>query len=210
MSGKRGLIMGVANDHSIAWGIAKRLAARRRRARLHLPAAVARQARAAAREIARLGLRHPLRRRARARRCRRSRRARHGVRRARASAGATLDFVVHAIAFSDKNELKGRYADTTRANFMNTMLISCFSFTEVAQARGEADAERRRAADAHLWRLDPGHAELQRHGRRQGGARGVACATSPSISATQQHPRQRDLGRARCARSPAPASPTRG
>ena len=44
-----------------------------------------------------------------------------------------LDFVVHAIAFSDKSELKGRYADTTRANFKKTMLISCFSFTEVAK-----------------------------------------------------------------------------
>jgi len=44
-----------------------------------------------------------------------------------------LDFVVHAIGFSDKNELKGRYADTTRANFARTMLISCFSFTEVAK-----------------------------------------------------------------------------
>jgi len=45
----------------------------------------------------------------------------------------SLDFLVHAIAFSDKNELKGRYADTTRANFARTMLISCFSFTEAAQ-----------------------------------------------------------------------------
>jgi enoyl-[acyl-carrier protein] reductase I len=41
--------------------------------------------------------------------------------------------VVHAIAFSDKNELKGRYADTTRENFVRTMIISCFSFTEVAK-----------------------------------------------------------------------------
>src|SRR5207248_140102 len=45
----------------------------------------------------------------------------------------SLDFLVHAIAFSDKNELKGRYADTTRENFSRTMLISCFSFTEVAK-----------------------------------------------------------------------------
>jgi enoyl-[acyl-carrier protein] reductase I len=45
----------------------------------------------------------------------------------------SLDFVVHAIAFSDKNELKGRYADTTRENFLRTMVISCFSFTEVAK-----------------------------------------------------------------------------
>jgi enoyl-[acyl-carrier protein] reductase I len=45
----------------------------------------------------------------------------------------SLDFLVHAIAFSDKNELKGRYADTSRENFVRTMIISCFSFTEVAK-----------------------------------------------------------------------------
>src|SRR5260370_12045795 len=44
-----------------------------------------------------------------------------------------LDFLVHAIAFSDKSELKGRYADTTRENFVRTMMISCFSFTELAK-----------------------------------------------------------------------------
>ena len=45
----------------------------------------------------------------------------------------SLDFVVHALAFSDRNELKGRYADTSRENFTNTMVISCFSFTEIAK-----------------------------------------------------------------------------
>ena len=45
----------------------------------------------------------------------------------------SLDFVVHALAFSDRRELSGRYADTTRENFTNTMVISCFSFTEVAK-----------------------------------------------------------------------------
>ena len=45
----------------------------------------------------------------------------------------TIDFVVHALAFSDKNELKGNYADTTRDNFIRTMVISCFSFTEIAR-----------------------------------------------------------------------------
>ncbi len=48
-----------------------------------------------------------------------------------------LDFLVHAIGFSDKNELKGRYADTTRANFSRTMVISCFSFTEVTKRAAE-------------------------------------------------------------------------
>jgi enoyl-[acyl-carrier protein] reductase I len=45
----------------------------------------------------------------------------------------SLDFVVHALAFSDRNELRGRYCDTTRANFEHTMVISCFSFTEICK-----------------------------------------------------------------------------
>ena len=45
----------------------------------------------------------------------------------------TMDFLVHAIAFSDKNELKGRYADSTRENFIRTMVISCYAFTEAAR-----------------------------------------------------------------------------
>ena len=45
----------------------------------------------------------------------------------------SLDFVVHALAFSDRNELRGRYCDTTRANFEHTMIISCFSFTEICK-----------------------------------------------------------------------------
>jgi enoyl-[acyl-carrier protein] reductase I len=48
-----------------------------------------------------------------------------------------LDFLVHAIAFADKNELKGRYADTSRENFSRSMLISCFSFTELAKRAAE-------------------------------------------------------------------------
>jgi enoyl-[acyl-carrier protein] reductase I len=44
-----------------------------------------------------------------------------------------LDFIVHALAFSDRRELQGRYSDTTRENFTNTMVISCFSFTEIAK-----------------------------------------------------------------------------
>ena len=44
-----------------------------------------------------------------------------------------IDFLVHAIAFSDKNELKGQYANTSRENFVRTMVISCFSFTEITR-----------------------------------------------------------------------------
>ena len=125
MTGKRGLVMGVANDHSIAWGVAKALA--------HNGATLAFTYQGDA-----LGKR---------------------VRPLAASVGASialpcdvedlpsvdrvfealtkewggLDFLVHCIAYSDRNELKGRYADTTRENFSRTMLISAFSFTEIAK-----------------------------------------------------------------------------
>ena len=49
----------------------------------------------------------------------------------------TIDFLVHAVGFSDKNELKGRFADNTRENFVRTMVISCFSFTESAKRAAE-------------------------------------------------------------------------
>ncbi len=129
VAGKRGLIMGVANDHSIAWGIAKALAA----------------------EGAEIAFTYQ---------------GEHFGRRVKplaASLGSTmlyscdvedassvqavfdalrvawggLDFLVHAIAFSEKSELKGRYADTSRENFSRTMVISCFSFTEAARMAAE-------------------------------------------------------------------------
>jgi len=49
----------------------------------------------------------------------------------------SIDFLVHSIGFSDRNELKGRYADTSRENFIRTMVISCFSFTEIAKRAAE-------------------------------------------------------------------------
>jgi enoyl-[acyl-carrier protein] reductase I len=125
MQGRRGLIMGVANDHSIAWGIAKTLAAQgatlaftyqgdalRKRVEplatsvgssLVLPCDVE--------DLASVD----------------------AVFAALQTEWGGLDFLVHAIGFSDKNELKGRYADTTRENFSRTMVISCFSFTEIAK-----------------------------------------------------------------------------
>jgi enoyl-[acyl-carrier protein] reductase I len=125
MHGKRGLVMGVANDHSIAWGIARTLAAH------DAKLAFTYQGDALGKRVKPLA----------------------------ASVGAdlvlpcdvediasldavfvelgrmwgTLDFLVHAIAFSDKAQLTGRYADTTRENFVRTMLISCFSFTEAVK-----------------------------------------------------------------------------
>ena len=129
MKGKRGLIMGIANDHSIAWGIAKALAAQGAElAFTYQGEALGKRVKPLA-QSARRRYRAALRRRGpRQRRC--------GVRALRAKWGQ-LDFLVHAIGFSDKNELKGRYADTTRENFSRTMVISCFSFTELAKRAAE-------------------------------------------------------------------------
>ena len=125
MQGKRGLVMGVANDHSIAWGIASEL--HKHGAEL----AFTYQGEAFGKRVKPLA----------------------------DSVGAEIllpcdvedigtvdavfdrlkrewgkiDFLVHAVAFSDKNELKGKYADTTRDNFTRTMMISCFSFTEITK-----------------------------------------------------------------------------
>ena len=125
MQGRRGLVMGVANDHSIAWGISKVLAAH------GAELAFTYQGDALGKRVVPLATSigseivvpcdvEDL----------------ASVDKAFAALDERwdrLDFVVHAIAFSDKNELKGRYADTTRENFSRTMLISCFSFTEIAK-----------------------------------------------------------------------------
>lgn len=125
MQGKRGLIMGVANNHSIAWGIAKAVAAQGAEvAFTYQGEALGKRVRPLAAElgsdfvvpcdvedIASVDAMFD------------ALRERWG----------TIDFLVHAIGFSDKNELKGLYADTTRENFSRTMVISCFSFTEIAK-----------------------------------------------------------------------------
>ena len=125
MTGKRGLIMGLANDRSLAWGIAKKL--KEEGAELafsYQGEALEKRVRALAEELgsdflidcdvadmaaldtafATLAARWP-----------------------------TIDFVVHAIGFSDKTELRGRYCDTSLDNFLMTMNISVYSFTAVAQ-----------------------------------------------------------------------------
>jgi enoyl-[acyl-carrier protein] reductase I len=125
MRGKRGLIMGVANDHSIAWGVARSL-------------------HAAGAELAFTYQSETLKKRIEplARSVGVSLLISCDVENASdvenvfdiiAEEWGSIDFVVHAIAFSDKNQLKGYYADTTRDNFIKTMVISCFSFTEVAK-----------------------------------------------------------------------------
>jgi enoyl-[acyl-carrier protein] reductase I len=125
MAGKRGLIMGVANDRSIAWGIARVVAGQGAKlAFTYQGDAFGRRAIPLAKSVGSeiivscdvLDL--------------------QSVDNAFAEIQKTwggLDFVVHALAFSDRRELQGRYSDTSRENFTNTMVISCFSFTEVAK-----------------------------------------------------------------------------
>jgi enoyl-[acyl-carrier protein] reductase I len=125
MKGKRGLIMGVANDHSIAWGIAKTLADHGAElAFTYQGEALGRRVKPLAQSVgSSLILPCDVEDLASV----------DAVFAALEKEWGSLDFVVHAIGFSDKNELKGRYADTTRENFSRTMVISCFSFTEVAK-----------------------------------------------------------------------------
>ncbi len=133
MAGKRGLVMGVANDHSIAWGIAKALsAAGAELAFTYQGEAFGRRVRPLAEEVgAKLLLPCDVEDEASV----------DAVFAALKAEWGGLDFLVHAIGFSDKNELKGRYADTTRANFSRTMVISVFSFTEVARKAAALMAE---------------------------------------------------------------------
>ncbi len=125
LDGKHGLIMGVANNHSIAWGIAKTLASHG--ARL----AFTHQGKAFGKRLAPLAaslgedivLDCDVEDEASLDR----------VFATLDKAWGRLDFVVHAIAFSDREQLKGAFADTTRDNFIKTMVVSCFSFTEVCR-----------------------------------------------------------------------------
>jgi enoyl-[acyl-carrier protein] reductase I len=125
MKGKRGLVMGVANDHSIAWGIAKQLAEHGAElAFTYQGEAFGRRVKPLAEKVgAKLVLPCDVEDSA----------SIDSVFDALKAEWGTIDFVVHAIGFSDKNELKGLYADTTRENFTRTMVISCYSFTEIAR-----------------------------------------------------------------------------
>jgi enoyl-[acyl-carrier protein] reductase I len=126
LAGKRGLVMGVANNRSIAWGIAK--AAHDHGAELaftYQGEALGKRVKPLANSLhSEIVLPCDVEDIASVDAVFEELRQRWGK----------LDFVVHAIGFSDKNELKGRYIEqTTRENFSRTMVISCFSFTEIAQ-----------------------------------------------------------------------------
>ena len=125
MKGKRGLIMGLANDKSLAWGIAQKLHEAGAELAFTYPnAAIEKRCRPLAEQlgsdfvfecdVADMG----------------------NLDKAFAELAArwsTIDFIVHAIGASDKNELRGRYCDTSLDNFLNTMNVSVYSFTAVAQ-----------------------------------------------------------------------------
>jgi len=130
MAGKRGLIMGVANDHSIAWGIAEHL--HRHGAELaftYQGEALGRRVQPLAEsvgssivvpcDVSEAGSINA---------------AFDSV----AKAWPNIDFVVHAIAYSDKEELKGNYIDTSRENFLHTLDVSCYSFTAIAQRAAQS------------------------------------------------------------------------
>ncbi len=125
MAGKRGLILGVANDRSIAWGIAKALhAAGAELAFTYQGAAFGKRVlpmveKLGSKIIQEADVENDASLDALFARLKRE--------------WGRIDFVVHAIAFSDKDELKGRYVDTTKANFQKSLTISCFSFTDVAR-----------------------------------------------------------------------------
>ncbi len=125
MAGKRGLIMGVANNRSIAWGISKACAAHGAElAFTYQGDALKKRVEPLAEE---LGSKIVVP-------CDVSDMASiDGAFAALKDKWDSIDFLVHAIAFSDKDELTGRYIDTTPANFTNTMFISIYSFTAVAQ-----------------------------------------------------------------------------
>lgn len=125
MTGKRGLIMGLANDKSIAWGIAKALAAEgAEMAFSYQGDALLKRVQPLAESV---GSRLMIP-------CDVSDEASLDVLFDRLGAEwGSLDFVVHAIGFSDKNELRGRYVETSAANFAVTMNISVYSFTAVCQ-----------------------------------------------------------------------------
>ena len=129
MKGKRGLIMGVANDHSIAWGIARTLAAQGAELAFTFQGeALGKRVKPLAQSLnVELVLPCDVEDIASVDSVFETLRAKWGQ----------LDFLVHAIGFTDKNELRGRYADTTRENFSRTMVISCFSFTEIAKRAAE-------------------------------------------------------------------------
>jgi len=125
MKGKKGVIMGVANERSIAWGISQKLAeAGAELAFTYLGEALKKRVIPLAEKLnSKITFSCDVEKKSDVTKLFEDVKSEWGE----------IDFVVHAIAFSDKSELSGEYLNTTRENFLKSMLISCFSFTEVAR-----------------------------------------------------------------------------
>jgi enoyl-[acyl-carrier protein] reductase I len=125
MAGKKGLILGVANDRSLAWGITRAVAGHGAELALTYQGdALGKRVRPLAESVSATmvlpcDVTDPD--------------SLDALFASITEQWGGLDFVVHAVAFSDKEQLKGRYVDTTAANFERTMMISCFSFTELCR-----------------------------------------------------------------------------
>lgn len=125
MAGRRGLVMGIANERSLAWGIARALAgAGAELAVTWQGAALEKRVRPLAEKLGASLVREadvadPA--------------SLDALFEALAQSWGSLDFLVHAIAWSDRDQLKGRYVDTTRENFARTLDVSCYSFTDLAR-----------------------------------------------------------------------------
>jgi enoyl-[acyl-carrier protein] reductase I len=125
MAGKRGIVFGVANNRSIAWGITKAVTDQGAEVALTFQGdAIKKRVEPLAKEIgSKLVLPCDVT----------DEPSVEAVFAALAKEWGTIDFLVHAVAFSDKEQLDGRYVDTTQDNFTQTLLISCYSFTALAR-----------------------------------------------------------------------------
>ena len=199
MRGKRGLIMGVANNRSIAWGIAR--ACRDHGADLaftYQGDALKKRVEPLAEEVDGLVVGH----------CDVTDAASlDAVFAGGKSAWGSLDFVLHAIAFSDKDPTRRPLRRHHRGQFHQDHADILLFVHGDRAARRKADDEWRLAADADLLRRREMDAALQRDGAGQGRARSFG-ALSRRRSRRQEYPRQRDFRPARSRRSPPPASAT--
>ena len=152
MAGKRGLIMGVANERSIAWGIAKVL--HEHGATLSFTyqgEALGKRVRPLAQSVdSDLAVEADVT----------SEQSLDSLFDELSQRWGRLDFLVHAIAFSDKDELKGKYLQTTRTNFLRTLEISCYSFTDVCRRAAPLMTAGRQSVDHDLFGRRTGDAAL--------------------------------------------------